>query len=413
MIEYLVCMRRGNNMKILQINANYGFGSTGLIVKDIGEEIIRSGNEAYFAYQRSNTIINNGFVVGNVFDWKIHAILCRIFGGQGYYSRIVTNRFIKKIKKIKPDVVHLHNLHSNFINIDILFTFLAKKDIPTVITMHDCWYFTGKCFHYVDYGCKRYTKECGNCPKKKNPPKSFLFDWSRKSLKNKKKKICSIPRLRLVGCSKWVCEEAKKGIFSNCKIETIYNGVDISIFKPRKNFVRRNNNINDAFLVMGMANKWLLDENADMLQLVSSLSGVCLMIVGCTDDQKKKIKKINKDIVTIGFINNRKELAEYYSAADVFVNLTHADTLPTVNMESICCGTPVITYDSCGSPELVNGLTGKIVEENNKEGILEAIKYIHENRFDECRSVGEKKFNKINCYKRYIEIYEELVNKRK
>lgn len=399
-------------MKILQINANYGFGSTGLIVKDIGEEIIRSGKEAYFAYQRSNTIINNGFVVGNVFDWKIHAILCRIFGGQGYYSRIVTNRFIKKIKQIKPDVVHLHNLHSNFINIDILFTFLAKEDVATVITMHDCWYFTGKCFHYIDCGCKRYTNECGKCPKKRYPPSSLLFDWSKKSLNNKKRKIGTIPRIRLVGCSKWICEEAKKGIFSNYDIETIYNGIDTSVFKPRQSYIRKDNNIGDNFLIIGMANKWLSDENIDMLELVSTLPKVCLMIVGCTTEQKKRIKYINRSIIAIGFINDRVKLAEYYSVADVFINLTHADTLPTVNMESICCGTPVITYDSCGSPELIDDLTGIIVKENDKVGILKAIDFIrkNKNKFSQCRTVGIKKFNKMNCYQRYIEIYEELVN---
>lgn len=399
-------------MKILQINANYGFGSTGLIVKDIGEEIIKSGNEAYFAYQRSNTIINNSFIVGNVFDWKIHAILCRIFGGQGYYSRIATKRFIKKIKQIKPDIIHIHNLHSNFINIDVLFTFLAKENIATVITMHDCWYFTGKCFHYVDCGCKRYIDECGKCPKKRYPPSSFLFDWSKKSLNNKKRKIGTIPRIRLVGCSKWICEEAKKGIFSNYDIETIYNGIDTSVFMPRQSYIRKDNNIGNNFLIMGMANKWLLDENIDMLELVSTLPKVSLMIVGCTTEQKKRIKYINKNIIAIGFINDRVKLAEYYSVADVFINLTHADTLPTVNMESICCGTPVITYDSCGSPELVDDLTGIIVKENDKVGILNAIDFIrkNKNKFRQCSTVGIKKFNKMNCYQRYIEIYEELVN---
>lgn len=139
-------------MKILQVNANYGFGSTGLIVRDIGETITKSGNEAYFAYQRANSSVKNGITVGNPLDWKLHAALCRIFGGQGYYSVIATRKFISEIKKIKPDIIHLHNLHSNFLNIDIFFKFLASENIATVITMHDCWYFTGKCFHYIDCG---------------------------------------------------------------------------------------------------------------------------------------------------------------------------------------------------------------------------------------------------------------------
>lgn len=396
-------------MKILQVNANYGFGSTGLIVKDIGETINSSGNEAYFAYQRTDTSLSDGIVVGNAVDWKVHAALCRLLGGQGYYSKIETYKFIEKIRKIEPDIVHLHNLHSNFINIDVLFKFLSKEDIATVITMHDCWYFTGKCFHYVDCGCERYKNGCGNCPKKKAPPKSYLFDWSRSILKNKKKRICSIPRLKVVGCSRWVCTEAKKGIFSKFDLETIYNGVDISVFRPRESSIREKLNVENKFLVMGMANKWMLDENFDMIKMVASLSNVSLMLVGCTDEQKKIIQALDKNIIAIGFIKDRIKLAEYYSTSDVFVNLTHADTLPTVNMESICCGTPVITFNSCGSPELISDETGIIIEESNKEGILEAIESIKGKNFHRCREIGVVKFDKRKCYQRYLEIYKELI----
>lgn len=400
-------------MKILQINANYGIGSTGLIVKDIGEMITKSGNEAYYAYQKSNSNEDNSFRVGNILDWKIHAVMCRILGGQGYYSRIATHRLIANIVRIKPDVVHLHNLHSNFVNIDILLKFLAKEDIATVITMHDCWYFTGKCFHYIDCNCDKFMVGCGNCPKKSAPPKSYLFDWSKFSLENKKNRLLSIPRLKIVGCSNWICNEAHKSILSNCDIEPVYNGVDVSIFCPTSSSVRKYHNVGNDFLVMGMANKWLLDENIDMLKKVSSLENVSLMIVGCTNEQKKIISEIDDRVIKVGFIDSREELAKYYSAADVFVNLTHADTLPTVNMESICCGTPVITYNSCGSPELLNENTGIIVEENDKNSIIKAIKLVSESSFNECRQVGVCRFDKTKCYERYIEIYRDLVEKAK
>ena len=159
---------------------------------------------------------------------------------------------------------------------------------------------------------------------------------------------------------------------------------------------------------MGMANKWLQSDNIDMLSIVSSLKGVRLMIVGCTEEQKKTLNGIDKNLIAIGFIKDRAELAKYYSAADVFVNLTHADTLPTVNMESICCGTPVITYNTCGSPELVDNKTGIVIEENNKYGIIKGIEYIQNHPFQNCRQVGAERFNKLNCYNRYIEIYKEL-----
>ena len=397
-------------MRILQVNANYGFGSTGLIVKDIGEAIADSGNEGYFAYQRTNCSVKNGMVVGNPLDWKLHAMLCRIFGRQGYYSKMATRRFLCDIKRIKPDIVHLHNLHSNYLNIDVLFEFLAKENIATVITMHDCWYFTGKCFHYADCGCEGYLHQCGNCPKKKAPPKSFFFDRSKSSLKNKKERLLQIPRLRVVGCSNWICEEARKGILADCNIETVYNGVDTDVFKPTDSTIRQEYNIGNDFLVMGMANKWLQSGNKDMLAKVSSLTGVRLMIVGCTEQQKKIIVDIDENIVAVGFIQNREELAKYYSAPDVFVNLTHADTLPTVNMESICCGTPVITYNSCGSPELIDEATGIIVEENDRDGIMKALKYVRNHNYPDCRQIGIERFDKLSCYNRYIKIYKELAD---
>lgn len=399
-------------MRILQINANYGFGSTGVIVKDIGEMLESTGHEPFFAFQRQKCSAKNGIQIGNTVDWKIHALLCRILGRQGFHSTVETKRFLKQMDQVKPDIVHLHNLHSNFINLDLLLRFLAKNDIPTVVTMHDCWYFTGKCFHYVDYNCNRYVDGCGNCPKRKAPPSSYLFDWSKGLLKKKKKAFCSIPRLKLIGCSRWISEEARKSVLCECDIDVIYNGVDVSVFKPTKADIRQQYGVQDDFLVMGMANKWLQDQNIDMLEKVANMQDVRLMIVGCSREQQKIVKRLNENIVAIGFISEPETLAKYYSSSDVFVNLTHADTLPTVNMESICCGTPVITYDACGSPELVDDKTGIIVKEHDKEGIIKAILRVQNEEFNECAEYGRQKFDKAKCYKQYLQVYKEIINKK-
>lgn len=396
-------------MRVLQINANYGFSSTGIIMKDIGDMLNRNSDEAFYAYQRCNPTPENGYVVGNEFDWKFHAVACRVFGCQGYYSSIATQKLIKHIRQIKPDIVHLHNLHSNYVNIDILFKFFAKEDIPVVITMHDCWYFTGKCFHYVDVDCDGYKKECHNCKKKKAPPASLFFDCAAWSLNNKKKRLLTIPRIHFVGCSKWIVNEARKGILADAKISHIYNGVDITIFRPQQSSLRNDLNIGNNYLVMGMANKWMQPSNIDLIGQIMTMSNMKIMIVGCTEEQIKKLKKYGDSVIPIGFINNRVELAKYYSAADVFVNLTHADTLPTVNMESICCGTPVITYNSCGSPELVDSETGIVVEENDQNGIVQALRIAQEKDWNTCAEVGKRIFDKNICYEGYSAVYRELL----
>ena len=391
-------------IRVLQINANYGFGSTGLITKDIDESISKHPDmESFVAYQRTNISKDNGITIGSTVDWKLHALLSRLVGRQGLFSTIPTYNFLKTVRDIKPDIVHLHNLHSNYINIRVLLNYLADNDIPTVITMHDCWWFTGKCFHYVDVNCDKFTTGCGNCPKQKAPPASLFFDCSRDVYKIKRDALLSIPRLTLVGCSDWICNEARKSFLKESSIVRIYNGVDISVFRPM--IVDKRSN----FTVMGMANKWLSNRESGLINLLLAETDAEIKIVGCTEAQKKEISRYGSRVTPIGFIHSREELAKLYNNADVFVNVTHADTLPTVNMESICCGTPVITYDSTGSPELVNQDTGFVVPEGDQKAIIEIIKKRRLPDRASCVQSGHFAFNKGTCYDRYIDLYRIIL----
>ena len=396
-------------MRVLQINANYGYGSTGVIMKDIGEILVSYGHEAFFAYQRSNVKVENGYVIGNAVDWKIHALFCRIFGGQGFYSKHATKKLCNYIDKISPDVVHLHNIHSNYVNITYLLNYLSKRNIPTVITMHDCWYFTGKCFHYIDVGCDKFKTNCSKCPKKKAPPKSLFFDRSKRDLNKKIKALKEIPRLYLVGCSDWICNEAKISRLSDCNIIRIYNGIDTEIFKPLDTTeLKRKHNIKNEYVILGMANKWLNNKNKSLIKKVSEIPNTILVIVGCREKDIQLLKEMHPNVIPVVYISNRTELALYYSMADVFVNLTLADTLPTVNMESICCGTPVITYDSCGSPELIDDDSGIVVPAGQQEEIIKAIHLAKKMDWDKCRQSGLRKFDKTYCYQQYVDVYESI-----
>ncbi|MBR2871310.1 MAG: glycosyltransferase [Clostridia bacterium] len=402
-------------MKILLINATYGYTSTGLIVKDIAEMLDKGGNEGLVAYQTALNAPEEFCKVGGFLSYKLHALLCRVFGKQGYYSKCATRKFIKYIKRIKPDVVHLHNLHSNFVHLDMLLEFFAKENIPTVVTLHDCWYFTGKCFHYADINCKKFMSDCKNCPQRKAPPKSLIFDCASSVLKDRYKYFSAIPRLIIVGSSKWVQGELKKSVLKNVDSDYAYNGADISIFRPQDESKLRNQLklSNDCRIIMGMAGKWLLKENENVLKrVVESLDNNSkLLLVGCSDVQIENLKQYGDKVIPVGFIKDRHQLAEYYSLASVFVNVTHADTLPTVNIESICCGTPVITYDSCGSPELVLPGCGKVVKENDVDGLIDAINNCKEKISDKDLTFAREQFDKENCYKKYLEIYERVIHK--
>lgn len=393
-------------MKVLQINAVYGFKSTGVIVKDIEELLQNNGDECFIAYQTAINPPKNSYKIGDNLDWKIHAVLARIFGKQAYFSKAATKGLLKYIDKISPDVVHLHNLHSNYLNLNMLCDYLAKKNIKTVYTLHDCWAFTGKCTHYAGVKCDKWQTTCGNCPLNKAEQPSLFFDATSFVLKDKTNHLNKIKDLTLVACSEWIKGEVEKSLLTPKEITVIYNGVDTEIFKPHKTNFKEEYGIAEDFVIMGMTDKWCLDINKNAVEeIITKNSDAKIIVVGCNEDQKERFKKYS-NVLALGYIKDRQELSDIYASSNVFINLTHADTLPTVNMESICCGTPVITYNCCGSPELIDKNSGFIVEENDIKNLLIKINEIKNNPFKIDIALAHKRFDKNTCYKGYLEVYK-------
>ena len=401
-------------MKILQINAVYGFKSTGVIVKDIEELLNGNGHKAFIAYQSALKSPENSYRIGRTLSWKFHAVHARVFGKQAYASRIATKIFLKWVDKIKPDVVHLHNLHSNYINLNMLCDYLADKNIPTVITMHDCWYFTGKCSHYVTAKCDKWKEACGNCPQNKAEQPSLFFDNTSKVLRERTEHLLKLPGLTLVGCSRWIANEAKKSKLRSADIEVVYNGVDTEIFKPHESGIGKELGTEGRFVILGMADKWYAEQNREIVErlIAAQDENTKIVIVGCREEEKAYFSKFEK-VVPIGYVTDRHRLSDIYASSDVFVNLTRADTLPTVNMESICCGTPVITFDCCGSPELVDAECGFIVAEGDYDGLFAAIENIKSKPFNFDLQKQHQKFDKNECYKKYLDIYKRISENKK
>lgn len=394
-------------MKVLQINAVYGFKSTGIIVKDIEELLQNNGDECFIAYQTAINPPKNSYKIGDKLDWKIHALLARIFGKQAYFSKAATKGLLKYIDKISPDVVHLHNLHSNYLNLNMLCDYLSEKNIKTVYTLHDCWAFTGKCTHYAGVKCDKWQTTCGNCPLNKAEQPSLFFDATSFVLKDKTNHLNKIKNLHLVACSEWIKGEAEKSLLTPKDITVIYNGVDTEIFKPHKTNFKEEYGITEDFVIMGMADKWCLKENqAAEEKIIANNKESKIVIVGCKDEQKERFKDYS-NVLPLGYVKDREKLADIYASSNVFINLTHADTLPTVNMESICSGTPVITYNCCGSPELLDENSGFVVNENDIDAILEKIDAIKKVPLKIDISAAHKRFDKNTCYKGYLEVYKK------
>lgn len=401
-------------MKLIEINATYGVGSTGRIVADLIAEAKLNNIDVGVAYQSADRAAECGFKVGNRFDKAWHGLMTRVMGRQGYNSRGATKKLIKWLEEQNPDIVHLHNLHSNYINLELLFSYLAKRDIATVITLHDCWFFTGKCCHFVESKCDRWQTGCHDCPRNKLDIKSLFCDASARVWADKKRLYEAVPRLYTVGCSKWITGLAEKSILSSGKVLQIYNGVDTDVFRPMATDFKSRHGIEDKFVALGAANKWLLPENDELLKtyLKTKKDDEVLVLFGA-DDAGKRATAVLDGVITLGYFTDKTDMAELFASADVFINPTHADTLPTVNMEAAACGTPVVTYDVCGSPELVlDGVTGYVVPEGDIGGVLIAKAAVRDGKIsrDACREYAENNFDKNENYKKYIELFKRIYN---
>lgn len=395
-------------MKVVQINATYGVGSTGKIVVLIKNLLDNKGIENRVVCQYTEKNIPNVFGISSKIDMKLHALLSRIAGTNAYFSKNSTKRLIRELEKIQPTVVHLHNLHNNYINLPMLLKYLGEKKIKTVITLHDCWFFTGKCMYFSGMGCDKWKIGCGGCPQLKKHIPSWFVDRTNKMWNDKKNLFDAIDDLEVVGCSEWISGLAAQSLLSKGHISTIHNGIDTELFSDKGSNLREKLGLENKFVILGMANKWCSEENTGLLERIREKldDDYHIIIVG-------KRCKNGGGVTYLSYIKNQQELARVYRTADVFVNVTYEDTLPTVNLEALGCGVPVITYDSCGSSEIVTPQTGYIVPKGDEETLLEKIKSVKKagsvSFKDGCRQHILKNYNAAVQYNKYIDIYESNI----
>lgn len=395
-------------MKVVQINAVYGSGSTGVIVRDIQAECISNGIECICAYSSAKGEVEQGYHIGNRFTNKLHAILSRISGKQGYFSFCSTWKFLRFLDACKPDIVHLHNLHSGYINMPMLLKYLAKKQIRTIVTLHDCWFYTGGCTHYTAIGCDRWRSACGQCPKRYDEFPALLWDSSARQLADRAKFFGAIKNLTVVGVSKWITAEAKAGILRNANCITIHNGIDTDFFRPvQSDFIKRHG-LEGKFVILAPANKWLLPVNKETFEVITGNmdEGMAIVFFGGIVPEGM----LGPNMISLGFIHSREEIREIYSAVDVMVNCTREESLSLLNIEVQFCGTPVITYCNTGVKETVGEGCGYVVENGNPWEMLDKIRVIKragKGKFSEvCQKWVLSNFDKKKNYKKYLELYQ-------
>ncbi len=392
---------------LLQINVTANWGSTGKIAEEIGKAAMKHGWKSYIAYGRySNPSANKLIRIGNRFDTFFHFGEQRIFDNEGLCSRRATRYFIEKIEEIKPDVIQLHNIHDHYINYRLLFKYLKASGIPVVWTFHDCWAFTGHCFHFVTKDCFRWKTGCHDCPLRDKYPHTLL-DKSKVHWLLKKQLFQDCKNLSVVACSQWMANFVEESFLQDKRIEVFRNGIDLNVFRPLKSLSR-----NKLFRVLAVSNVWNNDKGFnDILHLRKLLSDSFeLIMVGLTE---KQVKELPNGITGLERTQNVEELVKLYSSANVFINPTYADTFPTVNLEALACGTPVVTYRTGGSPEAVDEKTGVVIEQGDVSALAHAIENICKSDkvhyTDACRERALNYFNKDDRFMDYIHLYDDLL----
>ena len=399
-------------MKKIVIINGINYGSTGNIAISIGNLAKEEGYDVYSFFRNSRAGNSrkqeDQYFIGTWLDRIISERLSYIFGLNGYFNIINTHLFIKKLDEIKPNLIHIHNLCDNYLNINMLFKYLAEKDIPVIWTFHDSWPFTGRC---AKNSCEKWKEGCGNCPHKDYYPSTLIFDNSKEVLKKRTDLYNKLNNFTIVTPSKWLANQCQYSLFKDkYPVRVINNGIDLNIFKPTESEFKTKYNLQDKYILLSVAAYWDYSKGLDVLiELAKRLpEQYQIVIVGTNEDIDKQLPE---NIISIHKTSNQKELVEIYSSADLFVNPTRDENYPTVNMEALACGTPVITFETGGSPEIINDKCGKVVKQNDIDELEKQIIYICENKpyKKETCLRHAKNFDKNKKFKEYIKLYKELI----
>lgn len=393
-------------MRVLQINI-FGNLSTGRIAVDLYRTLKKQEHEGVVAFARGSIAEDVPCIrIGNMWDVRFHALMTRITDKTGFYSKPATRELIERIKVYRPDVIHLHNIHGYYIHIGLLFEYLKTAGIPVVWTLHDCWAFTGHCCHFDRVHCDRWKTGCHDCPEKRAYPASWLIDNSRWNYEQKKALFTGVPNMTLVTPSKWLAGLVKQSFLKEYPVEVIPNGIDLDVFKPSPSNFRTRYGLEGKFIVLGVASTWGPRKGlADFVELSQMLDDTYKVVV--IGAGKKQLRSLPENILGLTRTDSVKQLAEIYTAADVYVNASLEETFGLPTVEAMACGTPVIVYNKTAVPEPVGDHSGVILQENSPGAIVSVLA---SGAIKKHRSISIRNdamlYKKDNQFDKYIALYK-------
>ncbi len=386
-------------------------GSTGKIMRSLANLAESEGYKTYLAYpgKKNELSRDSDIIIGNDFFRKVNRRICMLKGKPDTMSKLATRKFLRKLDKIKPDVLHLHNVHSSFLNIKMLFNYIKKRNIKVIWTLHDCWAFTGQCSHFTMAKCDKWKSGCFSCPQYKTNFRTYV-DNTKKMWQLKSKLFTGVKDMTIVTPSSWLSDLVKQSYLKEYQVKVINNGIDLSVFKPTPSDFIKEQGLENKHVVLSVAFGW--GAKSKGLDVIVELSKRLpeeykIILIGAVDE-----KLVPPNVTSIYRTKNQTELAEIYTVADVFINPTREENYPTVNMEALACGTPVVTFRTGGSPEMLDDTCGVVVDCDDNEAMLKEIKRVCE-KDAFCQSDCLKKakeFDENFKFREYMQLYKEGEN---
>lgn len=397
-------------IKIVQLSTSHNRGAIGKIMEQVGVKAKNElGYDGWVIFGRYNPVSELKCIkMGNQYEVIEHYLENRLLDNEGLGSRCMTKKIIQKLKDIQPDIVHLHNIHDHWLNYPILFEYLNSTDIKVVWTFHDCWAYTGHCFHFVTVGCDKYKTECSHCIQKDK-----FLDRSKRNFNLKKKWFLGNKNLHITTVSNWLKDVTNESFFRGCDIRAIPNGLDIQAFTPVENAQNIWNLPTDKHLVMAVANDWYEEKGlSDYYRLSDILDEEYqLVLVGM---RPKQIEALPNGIIGLTRTKNQQELMWLYNLASIVVSMSKAETFGLTIAEGMACGTPGVVYDNTAHPELISEDTGLVVKTGDVTAFKEAIIQVCSNEkstyTEACRKRAEERFDKEKCFTKYLDLYKEVLN---
>ncbi|MDE8032672.1 glycosyltransferase [Erysipelothrix rhusiopathiae] len=374
-------------MKVLFVNSVCDYGSTGKIVRDLANGLKKEGHEVLICYGRHQAKEDTDtFYIGDKLTTYSHVFMTRVFNRHGLHSNRATQKLIEKIETFNPDVIHLHNLHGYYLNVEMLFEALKTFKGKIYWTFHDCWPISGSSAYFDYHGCKTWDEGCVECNSTRDYPEALVFKRQKKNFLWKKKAFSGLDNLTLVTPSYWLKELLAKSFLAQYPCEVIHNGINTNLFKPTYD-AELTKKYENKLVLLGVASIWEQRKGLnDFIKLSTMISdNYKIVLIGLTEEQKKSLPTAIDGVLRT---DSAEQLAAYYTLSHRFINPTYEDNYPTTNIEALCCHTPVIAYDTGGNKEVSIKPFMTIVPQGDLEAIVHELNSNKNISFDHFDSLS-------------------------